>query len=243
LGSVSLEGRFDTMKSNVLVDFPSCVNPQVNELIVRYARQMELPAKKVFVQPGDLVDSIYYIHSGRTRHYMVNADGIEKVTYILNKGWFLREGVFIRAQPRMYAERFSITELPTVIYVIDRRCYDKLSQYPEFSKELFRSSTAKNDLLRREMESIIFDSAKVRLLKLLCVAAKTPELVDGYWYRLKISYSHQELAAIVGVNRVTVSRFIATLKQSGDLRTVNRNMQIHADTVGRLLRSEAADRD
>jgi CRP/FNR family cyclic AMP-dependent transcriptional regulator len=174
---------------------------------------------------------------------MVNVDGVEKVTYILNKGWFLREGVFVKPQVGIYAERFSITEMPTTIYVIDLNCYNKLLQYPEFSKELLRSSATKNDLLRREMESIIFDSAKDRLLKLLGVSAKLAEVVDGHWYRLKVAYTHQELAAIIGVNRVTISRFMAALKKSGELRSVNKNIQIHADVMNRLLRSDTADRD
>ncbi|HWR12760.1 MAG TPA: Crp/Fnr family transcriptional regulator [Rectinemataceae bacterium] len=226
------------MKSTVLVDFPSSVNPEVNELIVRNARSIILPAKKVFVQPGDLVDSIYYIHAGRTRHYMINSDGIEKISYILNNGWFLREGVFVKPNEKVIAERYSITEIPTVLYSISNNCYNKLLHYPEFSNELLRSSTRKNDLLRRELESIVFDTAKDRLLKLLASSAKLKEIIDMYWHRLRISYSHQDIAAILGVNRVTVSRIISTSIKNGELRTVNATIQIHTDVIARMLLDE-----
>ncbi len=221
-------------KSYVLVDFPSCANLEVNELIARYAKRRELPGKKIFVNPGDIIDSIYYIHTGRTRHYMINNDGVEKISYILNNGWFLREGVFVRHTPNMLAERFSITEIPTVLYVIDRKCYDKLLQYPEFSNELLHSSTTKNDLLRRELESIVFDTAKDRLLKLFAASIKPTLIIDDHWHELKISYSHQEIAAILGVNRVTISRLIATALKDGDLRTLNSRIQIHSGTIARL---------
>lgn len=226
------------MKNTVLVDFQSYVNPEVNELIVQNARRMMLPAKKIFVQPGDVVDSIYYIHSGRTRHYMINSDGIEKISYILNNGWFLREGVFVKPTVGVIAERYSITEIPTVIYSINYNCYNKLLHYPEFSNALLRSSTTKNDLLRRELESIVFDTAKDRLLKLLASSAKLKEVIDGHWHRLRISYSHQEIAAILGVNRVTVSRIIASSVKNGELRTLNTNIQIHANTIERMFLKE-----
>lgn len=226
------------MKNTVLVDFQSCVNSEVNELIVQNAKRIMLPAKKVFVQPGDIVDSIYYIHAGRTRHYMINSDGIEKISYILNNGWFLREGVFVKPTVEVVAERYSITEIPTIIYSINYNCYNKLLHYPEFSNELLRSSTTKNDLLRRELESIVFDTAKDRLLKLLVSSAKLKEVIDGHWHRLRISYGHQEIAAILGVNRVTVSRIIASSVKNGELRTLNTNIQVHTTTIERMLLNE-----
>lgn len=226
-------------RSNVLVDFPSCTNEAVQRLIMTYARPKHIPAKKIFVEPGDIVDSIYYLHTGRTRHYMVNADGVEKISYILNSGWFLREGTFVRQTPYIHAERYSITETAALIYIIDRPCYEKLLNYPEFSNELLHSSTAKNDLLRRELESIVFDTAKNRLINLLAASARRGETVDGHWHELGISYSHQDIAAILGVNRVTISRLVAAAVRNGNVRTVNSRIQIDA----RVLASLADDDD
>ena len=227
------------LNSNVLVDFHSCLNVKVNDLIARNARRRNLPAKTIFVRPGDLVDSIYYIQKGRTRHYMVNSDGSEKVSYILNDGWFLREGAFLRPESPSFAERFSITEIATTFYIIDKPCYDRLIRDPDFSQELLRSSSTKNLLLRREMESMVFDTAAERVLKLLAVSANLSETVDQNWHRLKIAYTHQELAAIIGVNRVTVSRLMASFSRTGELRMVNQRIQIRKDVVARLLQSES----
>jgi len=227
------------LNSNVLVDFHSCLNPQVGDLIVKNAKRRDLPAKTIFVRPGDPVDSIYYIHKGKTRHYMINTDGSEKVSYILNDGWFLREGTFLQPDTPTFAERFSVTEMPTTFYIIDKPCYDKLIRNPEFSQELLRSSTTKNLMLRREMESMVFDSAAERVLKLLAVSANLSETVDRHWHRLKIAYTHQELAAIIGVNRVTVSRVMASFSKTGEIRMVNQKIQIHKDVVARLLSSES----
>lgn len=231
------------MKNNVLIDFPSCINPKVNELIVKYAKKRELPAKKIFVQPGDIVDSIFYIFSGRTRHYMINTDGVEKISYILNNGWFLREGTFVRSSTETFAARFSITELPTTLYVIGKDCYNRLIDFPDFSNELLRSSTTKNDLLRKELESIVFDTAKDRLLKLFTASMKASKIIDEHWHELNISYSHQEIAAILGVNRVTISRLIAKAMKDGELRTVNSRIQINSTAVSRLALVEESETD
>lgn len=225
-------------RNNVLVDFPSCTNEAVQHLIMTYARPKHIPAKKIFVEPGDIVDSIYYLHTGRTRHYMVNEDGVEKISYILNSGWFLREGTFVRDTPYLRAERYSITETTAIIYMIDRPCYARLLNYPEFSNELLHSSTAKNHLLRRELESIVFDTAKNRLLNLLAASARHHETIDGHWHELGISYSHQDIAAILGVNRVTISRLVAAAVRDGNVRTVNSRIQIDAAIVT-LMTDEA----
>ena len=47
----------------------------------------DIPAKEIINSPGDFIDGLYYIYSGRTKNYIMNADGIEKVLYTLSEGW------------------------------------------------------------------------------------------------------------------------------------------------------------
>ena len=50
---------------------------------------------------------------------------------------------------------------------------------------------------------------------------------DDHWYNLAISWTHHDIAAVIGINRVTVSRFIGELKNEGFLRLVNGRVQIN----------------
>ena len=129
-----------------------------------------------------------------------------------------------------FAVRYSITELPTVIYAIDQRQYEKLIQYPSFSKSLLQSSCIKNEVLRRREESLAFDTGKERLFKLLQSLANTNILIDACWHPLSIHYTHAEMSSIIGVNRVTISRFMSELAEEGKIRSVNRRIQVHKES-------------
>ena len=65
-----------------------------------------------------------------------------------------------------------------------------------------------------------------RLKKLLLSCVDSGRLNDGGWYDLCVAWTHQSIAAVMGINRVTVSRFITELKSEGFLRIVNGSIQI-----------------
>lgn len=217
--------------NDLFVIFPETVNPEAENLMNRTARVISLPAKKIFVRPGDCVDSILYIRSGRTKHYMISPDGIEKVIYILSRGWFLRESAFVFNHN---AARYSITEEPTKLLVIKRELFYSLMQHPVFAMELLRSSSVKNESLRRREESLAFDSGKQRLLKFLISLTDCWAAIDGGWYPLTLQYTHQDMSSIIGVNRVTVSRFITELCDEEKIRVINRKIQVRKDLCKEL---------
>ena len=77
------------MKSNVTLPVS---NPnELQSLIAKNAVMLKIPAKTVFLEPGSKPEGVYYIASGRTRHYMIAQDGSEKILYTLSAGWFYGE--------------------------------------------------------------------------------------------------------------------------------------------------------
>ena len=73
------------------VTLPIPKQNELTNLIAQNGRKLELPAKKIFLEPGDKLKGIYYIAEGRTRHYMIAPDGTEKLLYTLSAGWFYGE--------------------------------------------------------------------------------------------------------------------------------------------------------
>ena len=209
------------------VFFPPEENPELEALLERHSKILRLPARKIFVRPGDPVETILCVKSGRTRHYNVSPEGEEKVVYILSRGWFLRESTFL--VEHKVASRFSMAETDAELYEIDRAGYGELSRHPEFLKGLLKSSSIKNEILRRRSEGIAFDSGKARLLKLLRSLGDRSRIADGHWMPLSIQYTQAEMASILGVTRVSVSRFMTELVSEGKLRTLNRRIQINCD--------------
>lgn len=57
------------------VTLPIPKQNELTNLIAQNGRKLELPAKKIFLEPGDKLRGIYYIAEGRTRHYMIARTG------------------------------------------------------------------------------------------------------------------------------------------------------------------------
>ena len=57
-------------------------NPnELQSLIAKNAVMLKIPAKTVFLEPGSKPEGVYYVASGRTRHYMIAQDGSEKILF------------------------------------------------------------------------------------------------------------------------------------------------------------------
>ena len=68
-------------------------NAELERVLRPIATIQDIPAKEIINSPGDFIDGLYYIYSGRTKNYIMNADGIEKVLYTLSEGWLFGEGI------------------------------------------------------------------------------------------------------------------------------------------------------
>lgn len=209
----------------MLIIHPEKKNPKLLELLEREADKKIYPKNSILCTPDDLLTDIAYIATGRIRCYAINHQGIEKTLHIYNGGWFMREGIY-SSDESFVATRFLQTEEETVLYNINQSSYTVLIKQDVFLNALLLSSSLKVEMLRQEIESMIFDSGKERLLKLLYSLANTSAIKDGNWASVNSTFTQQELAGIVGVNRVTISRFISELCKSGNIRIVNRKYQV-----------------
>ena len=62
------------MKNHSNITSPQYHTAELDQLLRENSRIMSIPAKTVFLEPGESMDGIYYIAKGRTRHYMVAKD-------------------------------------------------------------------------------------------------------------------------------------------------------------------------
>ena len=93
--------------SNITLPLPK--RNELTSLIEQNGVRMEVPAKKVFLKPGDTLNGVYYIAEGRTRHFMCAPDGAEKLLYTLSAGWFYGYARGDRgALPRCFQKRKSL---------------------------------------------------------------------------------------------------------------------------------------
>ncbi|MCB7320199.1 Crp/Fnr family transcriptional regulator [Lacrimispora sp. 210928-DFI.3.58] len=206
---------------------PGVKNAALEELIRENSTSVTYPAKRVFLEPGMEPPGVYYIVDGRTRHYMIGADGTEKILYTLSAGWFYGETPCSLGEP---TGLFSKAEVKTQINIIPHNTYEKLLDTNKmFRDAILESYSNKMLILRHEIENLTFNSCKNRLKRLFCSTADTDRLIEDKWYGLKVQYTQYELSTIVGGARVTISKLINELCDESFIRILNRSTQVSAE--------------
>jgi len=205
--------------------FPAICNEELESLIKNHATELAYAAKGVISTPGDSLDYIYYVKSGRTRHVIINYEGNEKVLYALSRGWFFGEA---SRDLELQTSLYSIAEEQTIIYKITAKKYHELVDNNKlFRDAILRSYAQKILILRYELEDISFNSCKDRLKRLFFAVADPSQLIDEQWYNLKVKYTQYDLGIIVGGARVTINKLINELCSENFLRQINHKMQIN----------------
>ena len=77
---------------------------------------------------------VYYIITGRTRHYMIGTDGTEKILYTLSDGWFYGETPL---SLRESTGLFSQAEVETRVRIIPYQDYEILLDTNKVFREAF----------------------------------------------------------------------------------------------------------
>ena len=146
------------------VTLPIPKQNELTNLIAQNGRKLELPAKKIFLEPGDKLKGIYYIAEGRTRHYMIAPDGTEKLLYTLSAGWFYGETPCVLDDA---TGLYSKTERASVLYLIPNQKYEQLlAESDLFRNAILLSYSKKMRILRQEIANLSFTPCKDRLRRL-----------------------------------------------------------------------------
>lgn len=120
----------------------------------------------------------------------------------------------------------ALTDL--VLYKIDANAYDILIEKKVFRDAIIRSLSNKRAFLQRELESVTLECVKERLKNFFVLLSDPASSKDRTWYPLSHYYTHQEIASIIGTNRVTVSRLISELAREDFLRVINKRVELNS---------------
>ena len=76
-------------------------------------------------------------------------------------------------------------------------------------------------------------------MRIYCSQIDHKRLEDGKWYSLRSKLTHNELAAIVGSARVTISKLINELCDDGFIRIINRRAQVSKEAYDKFVAEHA----
>ncbi len=146
---------------------------------------------------------------------MTSADGMEKILSTANSGEILGEAAFFDKMPRIScAEALTDCELA----VINQSLLVRLIQSnPDIAMELLNIQAKRIRELSSQIDSMTFLQADGRIARLLLQSCNNGTTVN---------LTHEEIAGIIGVSRVTVSKILNNFKRKGYLKTAYRKIII-----------------
>lgn len=180
------------------------------------------PGETIYMQ-GDAADSFYLIRRGRVRAFYVTKSGKELTFEIIEKGKIIGESSFL-----------SHSVYPVTIAAVNEvellSCsLEMLNGSMEESKELMQVmlqllSRTCNHLIEQLRRVTLYDRYQ-KIASYLLHETAFPDADRGVT-DASIPYTQEELAASLGLNRVTVTRVLNEWKESGVIDTSYRKIRI-----------------
>lgn len=163
---------------------------------------------QVIYLQGQEPDYLYCLVSGTVRSSMVSDAGDQRLLTTYQAGSIFGEASFFDQMPRVST---AMAQTDCQIICLDHNTVDALfQQHPSLASAMITYLARTVRLLSGHVDHMSFLSADKRLASLLLHHPSARE---------KIRLTHEELAAALGVSRVTVSRILGDFSRRGLVKT------------------------
>lgn len=181
-------------------------------------------ASETIYMQDDHGDMFYYVKTGRVKVFILQEDGTEKILSIHEHGGFFGETAVIDQLPRPCC---SSAMIDSEIIALSLEDLVKLSQLDtDLSLAIYQSLTRKIRMLAFQIQAMTFLEADQRIIHILLKLAADFGTITADGIKLSVSFSDQELAGLVGVCRVTVTKTLNVLKKQGYIDKQYRSITI-----------------
>ena len=164
-------------------------------------------SNETIFQQADQADGIYLILSGRVRVFVVSEDGKELTFEVLKTGRIFGDRSFVDHAIRNVTIQ-AITDVSLVECSISRLT-PLLHQSEELMTLMFQHLTETSEHLMHQINRLVYYNSYQKVADLILMNAQYNTL----------SYSQQDIADCLGINRVTVARVIQLLKKKQLIET------------------------
>lgn len=215
--------------------------PWISDCDFSFIKNLPCARKKIYLKDevimyqGEYNKNIYYIEKGRVKYSVLNSDGKEKTVGIIVEGNIFGE-VSAWDDNLGQCSVVSISEEVVVYYISDIKV---LLENTKHAKELIKSLVRKNNILMSEVISLNFKKAPQRLAKcILNLSKKYGTENNSGNIKILVSFTHQQMADLLGVSRVTVTNILNNMRKE-EIIDYNSNFLVVIDS--KRLREIASD--
>ncbi len=159
-------------------------------------------------------DEFYYLKRGKVKIFISSENGMEKTLTILESGTIFGEASFFDGKPRVSSAKTLVhSEIITVTRQSLLGCFRR---EPQLAMNLLTYLSETIRMLSAQVNTMTFLQADQRLARLLLTLA-----ANG-----TVHATHEDLAELAGVSRVTVSRVLSRFNENGWVRVHYRGVEL-----------------
>ncbi len=201
--------------------------PIFENLCPSWEKVLNLGVREVFPKGSriffteDLIDGLYYIVEGSIEINLHTIHGPEKVLFIVGKGCIFGEvSCFIGGDAEEASAR---TRSDSVLYYFKKETIEQViaRHYPELMIELVQTVSYKARMFTELLTDELISNEFTRVCKMLVYLVRFREIqIESGQKRVVINpdMTQLDIARLLGVHRVTVTKAISQLKSRGIIR-------------------------
>lgn len=176
------------------------------------------------VNPGDSLQTIYYLKKGYVRLYSVSGEGKELTFIIYKPGEFFPFIVALAPYPYPYwIETMTNAEIIPIPVTTFNSFF---KEHPHLLLDLSTEIVKRLDKMLQRMEYLAFGNKEAKMASILLILAQRFGEKENNNTILQIPLTHKELASLVGLTRETTSSIMSSFLKKGYVGYNGRNIVI-----------------
>jgi CRP/FNR family transcriptional regulator, cyclic AMP receptor protein len=198
------------------------LDPGLIEIIREHlnaGRRRRFRKNEMLYEQGDVSRKFYFIEKGLAQVSIIKSDGTEMLLEFMGPHTILGEGAAFDALPR-FSSAVAVEETDTIEFDAGR-LDGVFREHPEFASALLRVTSLKQRILAIRLEHLIEREPEGRIMELFKRLAAMFGTDDPIGRILVTKLTHEEIAAMTGTSRVTVTRSIQRLRDQGVLDVID----------------------
>ena len=180
--------------------------PHISEMFEKYGLRQHYDAGTALKFEGDTATDLCYIIKGEVRAFVSSPDGDEMTLFYVGAGNMIFSEALMTDKPVII--RNSVCSTAVDLYSMNARMFWEIWQDEKYPmQELIAHFIERFKLLHEYICCAHFHESAQRVAYLLYMSSKRG---GG-----TVNYTHEQIAAITGTNRVSVSRILASMAKEG----------------------------
>ncbi len=211
------------------------LQPETMELVMSIVTVRQFRRQSIIFRPGDPGNRFCFLHHGRVKTYRLSEQGHEKIMHIFLPGDAFGDLLFGAPGGELpWAETLD----DVVISFMDELAFKRfMVELPDLCLNIFRYMAAHHAADMRRLESFIHTDASHRLVVTLLELGDRLGQSEAEQFELT-SFTHEDLANMIGVVRSTASELIGQLRQAGVVSNRGRCLIIHRRAAQHFLQQD-----